>query len=196
MNEQLIDIGRRLSALRLIQGFDAGDFARRMGISGEELAAYEKGESDFSFSFLYNAAGALGVDVMDLMSGDSPRLSACSMVRAGGGYAINRRETYSYKHLAFTFRNKSAEPFMVTVEPKADDTPPKQHTHDGQELNYMVSGRMRFYLGDVYYDLEPGDSVYFDSGIPHAMSVLDGAPATFLAVVIGNNKGGNDHAAI
>jgi mannose-6-phosphate isomerase-like protein (cupin superfamily) len=48
----------------------------------------------------------------------------------------------------------------------------------------MVSGSMRFYIGDISYDLEEGDSVYFDSGVPHAMRALNGKPAQFIAVVI------------
>ena len=198
MTEQLIDIGQRLADLRQIQGYTAEDFARRMEITTEDLAAYEKGENDFSFSFLYNSAGVLGVDIMDLMSGDSPRLSTCCLVRGGGGYAVDRNKAYSYKHLAFTFRDKAAEPFMVTVEPTPDGAAPEKHTHEGQELEYMVSGRTRFFLGETFYDLEPGDSVYFDSSVPHAISALDGKPATFLAVVMGKTgkMGGNKNAAI
>ena len=188
MTEQLIDIGRRLSGLRKIQGFGAEEFARRMSITQEDLAAHEKGERDFSFSFLYNAAHVLGVDIMDLMSWDSPRLSTCCLVRSGGGFAVNRREAYSYKHLAFTFRGKLAEPFMVTTEPDPADAPPEPHTHDGQEFDYVVGGRVRFHLGDATYDLAPGDSIYFDSGIPHHIRALGDQPATFLAVVMGNMK--------
>jgi len=185
MTEQLIDIGTRLAGLRQIQGYSEADFARRMEITDKDLAAYEKGERDFSFSFLYKAAQVLGVDIMDLMSGDSPRLSTCCLVRAGGGYAVDRLAAYSYKHLAFTFRDKLSEPFMVTTAPSDNGAPPELHTHQGQELEYMVSGRTRFFLGDVTYDLEPGDSVYFNASIPHATMALDGKPATFLAVVIG-----------
>jgi quercetin dioxygenase-like cupin family protein len=61
---------------------------------------------------------------------------------------------------------------------------PTLHDHKGQEFNYMVSGSMRFYIGDISYDLEEGDSVYFDSGVPHAMRALNGKPAQFIAVVI------------
>ncbi|MGI6577794.1 MAG: helix-turn-helix domain-containing protein [Eubacteriales bacterium] len=183
MTEQLIEIGTRLAALRDICELTSADIAEKMGISEEEYLSYENGERDFSFSFLYNAADILGVDVLDIISGDSPKLSICSVVRKGEGYTIQRRSAYDYRHLAYTFRKKKAEPFMVTVEPK-DDTTPTLHDHAGQEFNYMVSGRMRFYIGDISYDLEEGDSVYFDSGVPHAMKALDGKPAKFLAVVI------------
>ena len=183
MTEQLIEIGRRLAALRNIAELTPEAFCEKTGVSTRDLAAYEKGERDFSFSFLYNAARVLGVDVMELMSGDAPRLSRWCLVRKGEGYAIDRRAAYKYRHLAFTFRDKKAEPFMVTVEPKNET--PVQHSHDGQEFIWMVSGRMRFLVAEAEYVLEPGDSVYFDASIPHAMQALDNVPAQFLAVVMG-----------
>lgn len=183
MTEQLQEIGQRLSALRAIAEMTPEEFCARTGVTPQELAAYEKGELDFSFSFLYNAARVLGVDVIDLMSGDSPHLSDWSIVRKGEGYSIDRRSAYKYNHLAFTFRNKKAEPFMVTVEPK--DVKPTLHSHGGQEFNWMVSGRLKFFISDKEYVLEPGDSVYFNSSIPHAMQALDNEPAQFIAVVIG-----------
>ena len=182
MTEQLKDIGRRLAALRDIMEICEQEFCKRAEVSPEELRAYENGERDFSFSFLYNAARILGVDVMDLMSGDSPRLSSWCLVRSGEGFSVNRRAAYQYSHLAFTFRDKMAEPFLVTVEPKEEK--PVLHAHAGQEFNWMVSGRMQFFIADAVYALEPGDSVYFDSSIPHAMRALDGVPARFLAVVM------------
>ena len=183
MTEQLQEIGRRLSALRNISEMSPEAFCEKTGVTAQELAAYEKGEKDFSFSFLYNAARVLGVDVIDLMSGDSPRLSDWCFVRKGEGYAIDRRAAYKYNHLAFTFRNKKAEPFMVTAEPK--DKKPALHSHDGQEFNWLVSGRMRFYIANSEYIMEPGDSVYFNSSIPHAMEALDNKPVQFLAIVVG-----------
>jgi quercetin dioxygenase-like cupin family protein len=116
------------------------------------------------------------------MSGDSPHLSDWCLVRKGEGYAIDRRAAYKYNHLAFTFRNKKAEPFMVTVEPKTET--PTPHSHEGQEFNYMVSGSMEFHLDNKVYELKTGDSVYFDSGIPHAMKAVGEQAAKFIAVVI------------
>ncbi|MCL2087256.1 MAG: cupin domain-containing protein [Oscillospiraceae bacterium] len=189
MTIQLKEIGERLAALRDIAELSPEIFCEKTGISTTELAAYEKGEHDFSFSFLYNAASLLGVDVVDLMSGESPKLSGCCLTRAGEGYSIERRAAYNYKHLAFTFKNKLAEPFMVTVEPKDDIDSPEQHSHDGQEFNLMVEGRMRLFMGGLTYDLNTGDSVYFDSSKAHAMRALDGKSAKFLAIVMQKGEG-------
>jgi transcriptional regulator with XRE-family HTH domain len=184
MTEQLREIGGRLAALRDIIGISKESFAAQCGVSPEQLEEYERGERDFSFSFLHNASRLLEVDVVDLMSGESPKLSACCLTRAGEGYAIDRRAAYNYRHLAFTFRGKLAEPFMVTVEPKGDINAPEKHAHNDQEFNLMVEGRMRFFIGELTYDLDIGDSVYFDASREHAMRALDGKPARFLAVVV------------
>ena len=183
MTDQLQEMGERIKALREIEELTQETMAEKCEVSIEDFISYEKGEKDFSFSFLYNAANALGVDVVDLMSGDSPKLSTCCMVKKGGGFDVHRRANYDYKHLAFTFRHKMAEPFMVKVEPK-DNVVPALHAHDGQEFNYVVEGEMTFYIGDISYELSEGDSIYFDSGIPHAMKANNGKSCKFLAVVI------------
>ena len=184
MNEQLKDIGMRLACIREDCDMTAEDLAEKLGVPLADYLSYEKGEKDFSFSFVYNAAEALGVDVLDIISGSSPTLSMCCMVKKGNGYSVKRQHDYDYKHLAYTFKNKKAEPFLVTITP--DDKPPILHGHDGQELNYLLSGEMTFYIGDISYELEAGDSVYFNSGIPHAEKAKGDVPAQFIAVVMKN----------
>ena len=183
MTDQLREIGSRLGALRDIFDISAEKMAEKMNITAEEYSAYENGQRDFSFSFLQNAANIFGVEVVEIISGESPRLTKCALVRNGEGYNIERRKAYDYKHLAYTFTKKKAEPFLVTVEPKENEKP-TQHSHEGQEFDYMVSGRMEFYFDDIVYELGEGDSVYFDSGTPHAMKAIGDKAAKFLAVVI------------
>jgi quercetin dioxygenase-like cupin family protein len=48
----------------------------------------------------------------------------------------------------------------------------------------MLSGKMEFHFDNIVYELNEGDSVYFDSGGPHAMKALDNQAVTFLAIVI------------
>ncbi len=182
MNEQIKDIGMRLAFLREDMEMTVEEMAEKLGIDVETYLSYEDGSMDFSFSFIYNAADILGVDVLDLISGDAPTLSMCCAVKRGKGYSVKREHEYDYKHLAYTFRNKKAEPFLVTITP--DDKPPVMKCHEGQEFNYVLSGKMKFYIGDICYELSKGDSVYFDSGVPHAEVALGDKQAQFIAVVI------------
>jgi len=183
MTEQLLEIGGRLKGLRNIMDITAEKMAEDMKLGADEYNAYEKGERDFSFSFLFNAANLLGVDVVDIISGETPKLTTCALVRKGEGFDIARRASYDYKHLAFTFSRKKAEPFLVTVEPNKEEEL-VLHSHEGQEFNYMLAGTMVFQLDNIVYELNEGDSVYFDSGIPHAMKASGGQTAKFIAIVM------------
>jgi len=182
MNDQIKDIGMRLAGLRDDMEISVADMAAKLGVDEKTYEAYESGEKDFSFSFMYNAAEILGVDVLDIISGDAPKLSMCCMVKKGKGYSVKREHEYDYKHLAYTFRGKKGEPFLVTITP--DGEPPVMHGHEGQEFNYVISGKMMLYIGDISYELSEGDSVYFDSSVPHAEVALGDKEAQFIAVVI------------
>lgn len=182
MNDQIKDIGIRLASLRDDCGYTEAEMAEKLGVDLETYKAYETGDRDFSFSFIYNAAEILGVDVLDIISGSSPTLSMCCMVRKGDGYSVKREHEYDYKHLAYTFRNKKAEPFLVTVNP--DKNPPVLHGHEGQEFNYVLHGKVKLYIGDISYELSKGDSIYFNSGIPHAVEAMGDKEAQFIAVVV------------
>lgn len=182
MEEQLLEMGMRLSELREIKGMTKDDVAEKLGMNVSEYDEYESGKRDFSFSFMLSVATILGIDVMNLLSGQTPKLSDCAMVRKGQEFFIKKEGAYDYKHLAYTFKNKKAEPFFVTVAANEEDK--ELHTHEGQEFNFVLSGSMRLKIGNITYDLNKGDSVYFNSKIPHGIKVLGDEPVKFLAVVM------------
>ena len=181
MVNQIKEIGVRLKELRELRGYSVREIAEKLDISMDEYRSYENGDKDFSFSIMYRLAEILEVDIVNILSGQSPKLKGCSVVRKGKGMRVQKDDAYEYKHLAYTFANKKAEPFLVTIKP--DDVPAMQR-HAGQEFNYVIEGTLRFKLGDLTYDLEEGDSVYFDSGIDHMEMSANGKTVVFLAVVI------------
>jgi transcriptional regulator with XRE-family HTH domain len=76
-------IAQRIKDLREIMDVSIADMAKALGITEAQYLEYEAGKNDFSFSFLYSVAGKLGVDIVDLMTGEAPRLSVCSFVKKG-----------------------------------------------------------------------------------------------------------------
>ncbi len=181
--EQLGLIALRIRDLRDIAGWTAQQMAEKTGISLEEYQAYETGTRDFSFSHLFNIAEALGVDISDLLTGESPKLHGYVLTRDGQGLKFNRREQYEYHHLAYNFRDKLAEPFIVTVAKDQPDAEKQAHSHEGQEFDYVLKGTLKIVLGGNELYLKPGDSVYYDSSLPHVMYALDG-DCRFIAVVV------------
>ena len=181
--EQIELIAMRIKDLRDMLGLTQEQVSTAASIPLGDYQAYETGKRDFSFSHLFNIAEALEVDISDLLTGESPRLRGYVLTRNGQGLAFDRRAQYHYQHLAHNFRDKKSEPFIVTVLQDPPGTVKQEHAHDGQEFDYVLEGYMRIILGGSELFLGPGDSLYYDSALPHAMYAVDGE-CKFIAVVI------------
>jgi transcriptional regulator with XRE-family HTH domain len=180
------EIANRIRSLREDYGFSPEDMAEATGRSVEDYLKQESGEMDLSFTFLYKVAEKLDIDVIDILTGDSPHLSGYSIVRAGKGLSIKRREGFEYLHKAPFFKNKLCEPFLVTAPylEEEQNAPIHLSKHDGQELDFIISGKLKFAFEEHIEELEAGDTVLYDSGREHGMIATDGEPCVFLAVVL------------
>lgn len=183
------EVAQRIKAVRESVGLTSEEMAEKTGVSVYEYLAYEGGAKDFSFTFIYKFANATGVEITDLMEGESPKIYSYDITRKGGGLPIIRRKGLSYMRLAPNFRNKIGEPFMVTI-PYVDEQyrVPHPHTHEGQELDIVISGQLKVRIGDNEEILNEGDSIYYDSGEPHDEWAVGGKECKFYAVVFGVNQ--------
>lgn len=183
------EVAERIKAVRESVGLTPEDMAEKTGVSVYEYLAYEGGAKDFSFTFIYKFANATGVEITDLMEGESPKIYSYDITRKGGGLPIARRKGMSYMRLAPKFRNKIGEPFLVTI-PYVDEQfrVPHPHTHEGQELDIVISGQLKVKIGDNEEILYEGDSIYYDSGEPHDEWAVGGKDCKFYAVVFGVNQ--------
>ncbi len=185
MIEEIKDIGERLMDLRDILEITPEEMASYIGVSVEDYLAHENGQSDFSFTFLFKAAQKLGVDITDLLTGESPRLSTYALVRKDKGLPIRRRQGFDYQSLAYLFKGRSVEPFLVTAkyDPALEEAPIELSRHEGQEFDYVLSGSLTVQIGDKTELLHAGDAIYYDSSHGHGMIASGGKDCLFLAIV-------------
>ena len=73
------------------------------------------------------------------------------------------------------------EPFLVTLQPA--DTDEERSTHDGQEFIYVLEGTMEVRLGEETHIIQPGDSIYYDSTVPHLVKCYGKKATKILAVL-------------
>lgn len=180
------EVAERIKATRESVGLTPEEMAAKIGVSVFEYNAYEGGAKDFSFSFIYKFANACGIEITDLMEGESPHINSFDITRKGEGLPIARRKGLSYLRLAPKFRNKIAEPFLVTI-PYVDEEyrVPHPHTHEGQEMDIVISGQLKVQVGDNIEILNEGDSIYYDSSEPHDEWAVGGKECKFYAIVCG-----------
>ena len=184
MNDQIRQIAERLRGLRDVLELTAEDIARDSDISAEEYRLAETGQYDISVSMLQKIARTYNIALDALMFGEEPKMSSYFVTRVGKGVSIERTRAYKYQSLASGFMNRTADPFIVTVEPKGDDEPIHYNHHNGQEFNLVVEGRMLINIEGKEIILNQGDSIYFNSKLPHGMKALDGKTVRFLAVIM------------
>ncbi len=187
MDPKIHEIAQRIRSLREIWGFSIEEMAKAANVSEKEYEILEKGQSsDYSFTFLYRCAEKFQVDIVELLTGENPNLGQYTIVRGGKGLVINRREGFTYNHLAAYFKNKTSEPFLVRApyRPEEEDLPIKMNKHDGQEFNYILEGSLKFAHGKHTEILNAGDSVYYNSSVDHGMIATNGKDCTFLAIVM------------
>ena len=183
MNDNAKMIAERLKGLREIMEVSVEEAADTCGISLEAYIEYEKGEKDIPVSVLHSMARTYDFELTALLTGEEPLMESYSVTRKGRGIAVDRRKGYKYQSLAGNFKGRKAEPFIVTVEPKEKEELTLQE-HSGQELNYILEGRLMIVIDKKELILEAGDSIYFDSTKPHGMKALDGKKAVFFAVIL------------
>ena len=185
------EVAGRIRALREDLDYTMQEMADATGRSVAEYAAQESGEQDLSSTFLYKCAKKLGVDVIELLTGETPHLKGYSLVRAGEGLSIKRRAGFEYLHVAPHLGNKLAEPFIVTAPylEEEQDQPIHLSYHRGNELDYIISGHLRFRYENKIEEVGPGDTLMYDSGRGHGMIAIGGEPCVFLAIVM--NPGGD-----
>ncbi len=190
MDNHLLAIAERIRGLREILDISVEEMARICGISEDEYASYERGERDFTFTFLYLCANRFNVDMMELLTGDQPRLQGYCLTRAGQGLRIQRREGFEYENMAALFRERIAEPFIVTApyRESEQDKPIALSSHDDQEFDLVLDGQLKFVYDGHVEVLGPGDAVYYDSNRGHGMIAVGGKPCRFLAMVIRRNN--------
>ncbi len=186
MEPNIAEIAERIVAMRELCEISVEEMAEVVDKSVDEYIEYESGKLDFSFTFLHKCAERFGIDIVELMTGESPNLSGCTLVRNGEGLPMKRRVGFEYQHLAFNFKRKLSEPFIVIAPYIEEDqnAPIRTSTHDGQEFDYVLEGTLRFSHNGHVMDLGPGDSVYYNSGKPHGMYATSKEGCKFIAIVV------------
>ena len=86
----------------------------------------------------------------------------------------------SFKALAADKNGRHMEPFIVDIEP---DAVQEKSTHEGEEFIHVLAGNLKLEYGTISETLKAGDSVYYDSIVPHRVISADSQPVRILAVI-------------
>ncbi len=180
------EMAERIRELREIEGLSTAQMAEKTGVSEQEYVECEQGAKDLNFAFIYRCALALSVNVTEIIEGYSPKLKGYTVTRHGAGQKIAQAHGMTYFNMAYAFQNRIAEPLFVksVYNPDAQNSQIELTTHAGQECDIVVDGYLMVQIGEHKEVLGPGDSIYYDSDVPHGMIAVNGKDCTFYAIVL------------
>ena len=189
LDYKIQEMARRIRELREIENFSTAYMAEQTGVSEEEYIACESGEMDLNFAFIYRCGLAFGVDVTDIIEGQSPNLAKVVVTRKGDGQEIQKAHGMTYYNMAASFKNRISEPLFViaSYSDEAQNKPIELTSHKGQELDIVIKGTLKVQVGEHSATLNEGDTIYYDSGTPHGMIATGGEDCLFYAIVLNAN---------
>jgi transcriptional regulator with XRE-family HTH domain len=186
-----IRVGEKVKVLREQKGLSLKELGDLTGFSTALLSQMENHLVSPSLGTIIKLAKALGVRVGDFLGETEGEPFA--IVRKDERKTISRfaskegvKYGYSYEALGFEKKNRHMEPFIVTLEP-ATVKASKTSAHDGEEFIFVLEGEMEVILGNHTDVLYPGDSIYYDSNIPHRVQCHQEKVTKILAVLYATN---------
>ncbi len=187
---KLAEVAKRISELRDIYGFTAEEMAQKTEVSLEEYTSFVEGKEDMPFTFIHKCALAFGVEITDLLEGQSAKLSSYNVTRCGEGVTTANEEGILIQNLAHKFKKKLANPYWVKYEYSSElqSKPIEVTTHSGQEFDLVIKGTLKVQIGDNIEVLHEGDSIYYKSSTPHGMIAVNGEDCVFLAMVMAEDE--------
>lgn len=181
-------VGKRIKQLRDNQSISIPELAERSGVSEDLIRKIEEGDILPSLTPLIKISRTLGVRLGTLL--DDRIQDEPIIVRKGKSQRVihfsGREEETDTTNLNFYSlgagkSDRHMEPFIIDVELHRDDF--KLSSHEGEEFIYVLDGEVEIIYGQETYRLSKGDSIYYDSVVPHHLHAAGKDNAKILAVI-------------
>jgi transcriptional regulator with XRE-family HTH domain len=168
VSAEYLQLGRVIRQKRKEKNLTLQELASRCGLSLGFLSQVENGQTQPSLSSLRKIAQGLGTSLFGLLASGGERSS--TVVRPGD------RTIVRWPQLNVAFELLSGNHGPVSLQAALTHLPPGSQTCDqplahgygpAEEFTYVISGRVTLFLGDDIFELHQGDSVHFNSLVPH-----------------------------
>jgi transcriptional regulator with XRE-family HTH domain len=164
-------IGQKLRGLRLKKKMGLVELGRHTGLSAAMLSKVERGKLFPTLPTLLRMALVFSVGLEYFFSDDHKRHVVGIVRRAQrkrfpetpGGRDIS----FHFESLDFAAVERKLNAYYAEFQPLQPGKA-RLHHHAGVEFLSVLSGKMELHIGTDDHLLESGDSIYFDSSLPHS----------------------------
>jgi transcriptional regulator with XRE-family HTH domain len=178
-------VGGRIRMYRERLGMTVEALAAKSGMEPSVVKSVESGETLPALGALTKLSRALGQRLgtfMDDQFKPDPIVTrACDIEAAKvAGEGMNDHG-YASHSLAIGKPDRHMDPFRIEF---AADGVSEMSSHEGEELIICLAGEVELIYGkEPSTVLNPGDTAYYNSVVPHSLRALGGKPASIYGVV-------------
>ena len=182
-------IGAKLLRLRDAKQMSVEQLAEQSRCHADQIRQIEAGALVPSLTPLMEITRALGVRLGTLLDDDPlegpvvfDSTRSPNVIRFSGKDPAATSSNLDFYSMGAGKRDRHMEPFMIEVKPRTGEAPPLS-AHEGEEFIYVLSGAIQINYGKTSYELAEGQSIYYDSVVPHDVHAKGDENARILAVV-------------
>jgi transcriptional regulator with XRE-family HTH domain len=178
-----VNLGAVVQAIRLRRGWTLTQLSERCGLSPSALSKIERNKLSPTYSNLARLARGLEVNISQLFgTRESEADDRVSVMRLDEGDVVDT-DIYVHCYLHMGPSARAMTPMLTDHRARNLEEFGPLVTHPGEEFSYVLSGVVDVYVGDhPPQRLRPGDSIYFNSNLPHAYLAVSRTPARTLCV--------------
>ena len=163
-----IDLGMRLKELRMKRGLSQTELAKLVGVTPSTISQVESRLIYPSLPALLKMAEILSVEISSFFQASSD-VRRQIVFPGTGAVDVKFQElpgdSVSAKLLTSLDFDGKAEPYLIEIPPKKI-LPSHFFIHKGEELGYVLTGKLQLKVGKGVYSVRSGDVIYLTSHIP------------------------------
>ncbi|MDR0911875.1 MAG: XRE family transcriptional regulator [Methanobrevibacter sp.] len=181
-------IGEKIKILRNQKNLTIEQLAKKSKVNIKLVESIENGEVFPSLSPLMKISDILGVRLGTFLDDDTTvdpifikKGNSSKVMYFSGDEKDNTESALEFYSLASGKNDRHMEPFIIDVHTCSDDF--DLSSHEGEEFIYVLDGAIELKYGKNEYIITKGDSIYYDSIVPHNLHSYKNESSKILAVV-------------
>lgn len=172
-------LGKRIRKKRMEEKMSLKDLAEKIGLTQGFLSQVERGLTEPSITSLRRIAYALNVPIFYFLMDEAKHNP---VVRKNERQVLKFPTSHLTYELLSPDLNRSIEMMKARLEPGAT-TSDEPLSHPGEENILVVEGKMKIQIGEEFFLLDQGDSIYYFSSVPHKIWSIGQEDLVFISAI-------------
>lgn len=168
-------IGEKIKSLRQLRSLTQEELAERADLTKGFISQVERDLTSISLDSLIQILDALDVDLVHFFQ---EMIEERIVFKREDNVRISRNGVAAFELLVPGSANRSMEPVRLTLKP--DEKTEEEEPHPGEEMGYVLKGRVKIRLGNNLYSAKKGECFYFTANKIHQIGNAGKGEAVFL----------------